>query len=188
MEERYSFYDLGTQTIIENLNWTQTHSLCLILDKIDYKNFYYLSSKDNRWIPLDMEIENILNNKNNLFRTIPVPSDEFEDKTKVTHQLVDTPTDRRSHTRYTKIFSMTLDIESILKKVTTVDVSLSGLKISEILEAPKKNAFVMVFFRNDSDVLEFKAKPILKYGFNFDSLQIVSYNNLPLWKKVVEES
>ena len=187
MDERYSLYDLGTQTIIENLNWTQCHSLCLILDKINYKNFYYLSSKENKWIPLDMEIGNILKSTKNLYRTIPVPADELDDKTKVTHQLMDVPTDRRSHPRFNKSFEMTLDIEGIFRKVNTVDVSLSGFKITEILEVPKKNAFIMIFLKKDKDVIEFKAKPVLKYGFNFDSFQIISSNNLPLWKRIVEE-
>jgi hypothetical protein len=187
MEERYSFFDLRSQTIIEHLNWTQAHSLCLILHKINYENFYYLSSKDNRWVPLDMEIENIINNKNNLLRSIPIPSDQLNEKTKLTHQLINAPTDRRSYARYNKSLVMTLDIEGFLKKVHTVDVSLNGLRITEILEAPKKNEFVMVFFKSPNAVLEFKAKPVLKYGFNFDSLQIISCNNLPHWKKVVEE-
>ncbi len=185
---KYSFYDATSETIIENLSWVQAHALCRILIKKGYNSFYILSTQDGNWLPLALRIQDILKDKSQLYRTIPTPTDRLDDETIATHQLIEAPTERRMHERIPKSLNLTLDIDGLLKQTKSVDISLGGMKIQDSFELPKKNKFILAYVKLQSDiVIEFKIKPLSKTGKNFNSFEIISCNNLPVWKNTIEQ-
>ena len=184
---KYSFYDTRTQTIIENLSWSQTHSLCRYLFKNGHESFYLHPSNEQRWLPLAVCIEDLLKVTKDLLRTIPVPTEHFDDNTVVNHQLIDAPLDRRQHQRVPKALEITIDIGGFLKKAQTEDVSLSGMKLNSLLEISKNVQFAMVYVKHEGHHIEFKVKPIVKDN-KFNTFALISCNNLPVWKEIVESS
>lgn len=183
---KYSFYDTQTQTIIENLSWVQAHSLCRCLYKKGFDSFYVHFSNEQKWIPLPMRIEDLLKVTNELLRTIPVPSSQIDDKTIADHQLIHAPVDRREYPRYQKEVELTIDIGGLLKKTKTIDISLSGMKINENLEVRPGTHFALAYVAYKKSFIELKIALILKEN-TFNTFFIVSCNNLPLWKLIVEE-
>ncbi len=183
---KYSFYDTKTQTIIENLSWSQSHSLCRYLFKNGHEHFYIHVSNEKRWVPLSICIEDLLKITKDLLRTIPVPNDHFEDKTVVNHQMIDAPLDRRQFPRYPKKIDLTLDIGGLLKKASTEDISLNGMKLDSYIEVPTNLQFAMAYVKCEGVHIEFKIKPILK-DKKFNAFALISCNNLSTWKALVEK-
>lgn len=184
---KYSFYESRTQTIVENLTWTQAHSLCRCLFKNGHESYFLHASNEKRWVPLTICIEDILRVDKDLMRTIPVPSDQFDNKTVVHHQLIDASVDRRQHQRFNKKLEVTFDIGGYLKKAHTVDISLGGMKIDTAIEISPTVQFAMAHIKHKNTHIEFKVKPIVKDG-KFTTFSLISCSNLPTWKWLVEES
>lgn len=168
---------------MENLNWTQAHGLCRILDKLGTAHWYLYTSGAADWVPLSTAIGDILKVDEGKLRYLPVVPDVLSGD-QLKHQLIDAPTEKRQYPRFEKQIEVLIDMNGTFKKAKTLDVSLGGVKLDQVFPMVTKSPFFMMFINTSKGRIEFKCKPIDNGKNEFQTLAFMSCSHLPLWKEI----
>lgn len=182
--KRYFLYHKKSDTTVGNLNWTQTKCFCLTLGSERVKDWFIYSESYGDWRPLiDLIFEFVKYSGDKYTYPTPPTTAIKAPKKKEEGVLEEISDERRDSPRFARKLSLILDMDGYLIEGETMDVSLSGLKLSSPLRAESRPKYIMAMVKLEERVINLKLAPVYEGRTGkFQSLICVSCSDLEKWE------
>lgn len=182
-------YHKTSKTMIEKLDWTQFHAICRTITQNDINNYSVWIMNSENWLTLGSIINQVLDSNDGLYRIPPMPPEQVNGE-KISHQLMDSPSDKRAHKRYNVRLPLTVDILGELIKTSSLDISHSGMRLEQSIFISANIDHCFVYAHINKVAIEFKAAPIFEPGdqTKISRFHLKSCNQIDLWDAVLQRA